>query len=165
VTGGSPAPVELTGDPAFARRVQRLALTSAVVLGIILWLATATVPGRRLVAVSLLGGWILMPSLLWLSLRWPRLRYGLVLPSFLVSAGLLVICFLAPPPHLMARAGWWLVAAGVLLGGVLGMWLWFRWLPVPATLTHPFSPARWRLIAIHIGLIVVGLLFVTVALL
>jgi hypothetical protein len=47
--------------------------------------------------------------------------------------------------------------AGIGLGGVMGLWLWYRLLPVPAALAHPFSPARWLLITVHVSLIVVGM--------
>ena len=48
--------------------------------------------------------------------------------------------------------------AGILLGSVLGLWFWYRVLPVPAALDDPFSPGRWTLIGIHIALIVLGLM-------
>jgi hypothetical protein len=58
-----------------------------------------------------------------------------------------------------------LVTAGVLLGGVLGLWFWYRLLPVPAALDDPFSRGRWTLIAVHVSLIVVGLVLAAVELL
>jgi hypothetical protein len=39
---------------------------------------------------------------------------------------------------------------------LLGLWFWYRLLPVPASLDDPFSPGRWTLIAVHIAAIVVG---------
>lgn len=104
-----------------------------------------------------------MPSILGFSLRWPTLRYVLVLPSFLVSVGLLAVCAMTPPANRVARAGWLFITVGVLLGGLLGVWFWFRWLPVPGGLAHPFSRGRRTLIAIHVFLIVVGLALVSIA--
>ena len=99
-----------------------------------------------------------MPVLLMLSLRWPWARYGLALPSTLVGGGLVAICLTALPPDWgAARVGWLMTTAGVLMGGVLGLWFWFRLAPVPRFLDDPFGPGRWALVAVHIGLIVVGL--------
>ena len=104
-----------------------------------------------------------MPAILWFSLRRPRLRYGLALPSALVTAALLVICATALPADAFAQAGWLLLTAGILVGGLLGFWFWFRWLPVPASLHEPFAPGRWLLVAIHVALVVVGLLLAGLA--
>nr|MDQ3328226.1 hypothetical protein [Chloroflexota bacterium] len=71
-------PVELTDDPAFARRIVRLARTSCVALGLVWWLAVATLDAHPALDLSLAVGWVLMPSLLLLSLRRPLLRYALV---------------------------------------------------------------------------------------
>jgi hypothetical protein len=49
------------------------------------------------------------------------------------------------------------MTAGVLFGGMLGVWFWFRWLPVPRGLHEPFSRARWGLIGVHVSLIVAGI--------
>lgn len=152
--------LELTSDPAFARRVVRLAATSAVVLGLIWWLARSTLQVDALIDRALLGGWLLMPTMLTLSLRRPRLRYALAIPSGLVGAALVAICLTSLPANGMSRLGWMLVTGGVLLGGTLGLWFWFRWMPVPPGLADPFSPGRWRLIALHVGLIVTGLILV-----
>jgi hypothetical protein len=57
----------------------------------------------------------------------------------------------------MAALGWVLIAVGLLLGGLLGGWFWFRWAPVPRVLDEPFAPARWWLIAVHVGFICAGL--------
>jgi hypothetical protein len=99
-----------------------------------------------------------MPALLFASLRDPRWRYVLVLPSTLVGVPLLAICAFWLPEGPVAAAGWLLVTAGILLGSVLGLWFWYRVLPVPAALDDPFSPGRWTLIGIHIALIVLGLM-------
>src|SRR5258705_3506204 len=95
-----------------------------------------------------------MPSILALSLRRPRLRYALILPSSLVTVALVAICVTALPEGQVARAGWVLITTGVFLGGILGAWFWFRWLPVPAALADPFSRGRRALIASHGCLIV-----------
>jgi hypothetical protein len=101
-----------------------------------------------------------MPSILWLSLRHPKMRYALILPSSLVSFALLAICLTALPNEADSRTGWLLVTGGVLLGGLLGLWFWFRWLPVPAQLHDPFSAGRWALVCIHISMILAGLTFI-----
>ena len=149
--------IEITADQQFARRVIRLAWTSLVALGTIWWLAVITLKAHWFIDAGLLAGWALMPSILWASLRWPRARYALVLPSSLVGLGLLAICLTALPHEAGPRTGWLLVTTGVLLGGLLGLWFWFRWLPVPAWLHDPFSPGRWALVCLHISLILVGL--------
>jgi hypothetical protein len=158
---GEPA-IELTTDKRFARRVIRLAWTSLATLGFIWWLDTGTLESHWGIGVGLLGGWVLMPSILWLSLRWPEVRYALVLPSSLVSLALLAICLTALPDQAVPRTGWVLVTSGVFLGGLLGLWFWFRWLPVPAQLHDPFSPGRWALVCVHISLILGGLTLIVV---
>ncbi len=156
-------PVELTNDPGFARRIVRLALTSCVALGLVWWLAITTLEAHPATGISLAAGWLLMPSLLLLSLRRPRLRYALVLPSSLVGLPLLAISAGSLATEPAARAGWLLLSAGILLGGVLGIWFWFRWLPVPAFLHDPFSRGRWLLVGLHISLVVGGLALVGVS--
>jgi hypothetical protein len=59
-----------------------------------------------------------------------------------------------------AAAGWALVAGGALVGDMLGLWFWFRLFPVPPALRDPFSLGRWTLVAVHVALIVSGLLLV-----
>ena len=152
-------PVELTNDRAFSGRVIRLAATSAVVLGL-LWASGTTLDANPSIEKALAGGWILMPSILALSLRWPRLRYALMLPSVMVVGALLAITATALPESLGARVGWLLITLGVLEGSVLGMWFWFRWVPVPVGLDDPFARARWLLIFFHVASIVVGLVLV-----
>ena len=149
--------VELTADPRFARRVVRLALVSVIALGLIFWFWALARQGPALIGAGLAAGWILMPGVLLLSLRWPTLRYGLVVPSAAVGLALLGLCLWDLPPAPLARAGWLSILCGVLLGSLLGAWFWFRWLPVPAALHDPYSPGRWALIGIHVGLIVFGL--------
>src|SRR4029077_8022063 len=128
-------PIEMTSDSRFARRVIRLAATSVIALGLIFF-QYALMPGGSAPILIVLGaGWILMPAILVLSLRLPALRYGLVVPSALVSFALAAICLGNIPTSATARSGWLLVTCGVWLGGLLGVWFWLRWLPVPANLT------------------------------
>jgi hypothetical protein len=151
-----PVPVELTEDPRIRRRVRRLAAVSAVALGLVWGLAVTTTEAGGIVESALLAGWILMPTVLLGSLRDVRLRYGLVAPSALVSVGLLVIVVDASPGG-VAGLGWLLILLGVLLGGLMGGWFWYRLLPVPRSLDAPDATGRWALIAVHVALIVVGL--------
>lgn len=153
-------PVELTSDPAFAKRVIRLAMTSAVALGLICVLAAVTLETNRGIRVSLALGWVLMPTILLLSLRRPVLRYALAVPSGLVGVALLLICAGDVPNGSIARAGWTLLTAGILVGSVLGIWFWFRWLPVPDRLHPPFSSGRWALIVLHVLLMTAGIVLI-----
>jgi hypothetical protein len=155
---GRALPVELSADAHFAGRVRRLGFTAMVALGVLWALATITLGAPVAVDLALLLGWLLMPALLFASLRDPRWRYALVLPSTLVGVPLLAICAFWLPEGPVAAAGWLLVTAGILLGSVLGLWFWYRLLPVPAALDDPFSPGRWTLIGIHIAMIVLGLM-------
>lgn len=152
-------PVELTSGGRFERRVKRLAVVSAVALGLVWVLVVRTLDAPPALGAAFAAGWLLMPSTLLGSLTRPRLRYGLVVPASLISAGLLAVCIGWLPAVPSIALGWVLMTAGVALGGMLGLWLWYRLLPVPATLDDPFSPARWTLIAIHVGLIVAGFAF------
>jgi hypothetical protein len=101
-------------------------------------------------------GWISMPAVLTWSLRDARARYLLVVPSSLVTLGLLAVSIGWAPASTPAAAGWLLMTAGVLLGGALGLWLWFRLLPVPVALDDPLASGRWGLIAVHVALVVIG---------
>ena len=147
-------------DPAMLARVKRLALVSAFALGGIFVLAVSTLDADPAINAALAAGWLLMPLLLIASLRARALRYLLVVPSTLVSLGLLGIVITALPDNGIARAGWVLITIGVLLGGMLGIWFWFRLLPVPPSLNDPFSRGRWTLIGTHVVMIVVGLVLV-----
>lgn len=157
-------PVELSADPRFAGRVRRLAATAVVALGLIWALATTTLEAPPLVVVMLALGWVTMPSILAASLARPRLRYALVVPSVLVGTGLLAISAAWLPSNAFASAGWVLLTVGVLLGGLLGLWFWFRLAPVPEGLDDPFSRARMALIGVHVTLIVAGLSLAALAL-
>ena len=157
-------PVEISPDPRFARRVRRLTLVSAVALGLIWGLAIGTLEAPPLVGAAFAAGWLLMPLILAASLRRPWLRYGLTLPASLVTVALLAVCvgWLPDPP--LAAAGWVLMTAGIALGGSLGLWLWYRLLPVPGALDDPFARARWVLVAVHVALVVAGVALAALAL-
>ena len=160
---GRPTPVELTDDPRVVGRVRRLAAVSAVMLGLIWVLAVATLEAPFVVNAALLAGWLLMPLTLLASLANLAARYWLVLPSTLVSLGLLAVVIGWLPDDPVAAAGWLLMLAGVALGGGMGLWLWFRVLPVPERLDDPVSPGRWALIGVHVALVVGGVLLVVAA--
>ncbi len=157
------AAVEMRADPRFAGRIRRLAGTSVVALGLIWLLGTLRLDAHPAIGGALAGGWLSMPVILWLSLRRPTLRYGLIVPSALVSLALVAICATALPADPLGRAGWFTLTSGILFGGVLGFWFWFRWLPVPTGLDDPFAPSRWLLVAIHVGLVTAGLLLADLA--
>jgi len=150
-------PVELTADRRITRRVKRLAATSAVALGLIWFLAVTTLEAPVPIDAALAAGWILMPAVLVTSLWRPSMRYGLIVPATLVGSGLAAISLGWLPEDPIASTGWLLMTVGVLLGGVMGLWLWFRVVPVPATLDDPVSARRWALIVLHVGLITTGL--------
>ena len=157
-------PVELSADPRFAGRIRRLAATAVVALGLIWALASTTLEAPPLVVVMLALGWVTMPAILVASLAHPRLRYALAVPSTLVGSGLLAISAGWLPANAIAAAGWLLMTVGILLGGLLGLWFWFRLVPVPDGLDDPFSPGRMALIGVHIALIVAGLSLAALAL-
>lgn len=150
-------PIELTADRRFAGRVRRLALTAVVALGLIWAMAITTLDAPPIVGIALAAGWATMPTILFASLPRPRLRYALVVPSTLVGMGLLAISARWLPANAITATGWLLMTAGILLGGLLGLWFWFRLVPVPEPLDDPFSPARLALIGVHIALIVIGM--------
>jgi hypothetical protein len=159
-----PVPLELSHDPRFRRRVIRLAAVSSVALGMVWGLAVMTLDAPIVLAAALLAGWILMPTMLLASLSRPYLRYGLVVPSSLVTIGLVAAVVGWLPDGPMPAAGWVLMTGGVALGGALGLWLWYRVLPVPAALHDPFSVGRWVLVAVHVGMIVTGFALASTAL-
>ena len=129
--------MEMTGDPRFRGRVRRLAITSGVAL--------------------LLGGWPAMFTVLTLSLARPSIRRLVVVPAVIVTTALIGICLLELPSSALARAGWLALTAGILMGGGMGAWFWYRWIPVPRTLHDPYAPSRLALIAAHVGLVVGGI--------
>lgn len=150
-------PVELTRDRRFGRRIKRLAVVSAVALGLIWALVVTTLEAPAAVDTVFAVGWLLMPAAFLASLAHPRLRYGLVLPASLVSIGLVAVVIGWLPGDPMVAAGWLLMTAGVAFGGCLGLWFWYRLLPVPGRLDDPFSTGRWSLIGIHVALVVAGI--------
>ena len=162
---GRALPVELSADARFAGRVRRLAFTAMVALGVVWAVAVLTLEAPLAADLSLLFGWVLMPAILFASLADPRWRYALVLPSSLVGVPLLAICAFWLPASSVAAVGWLSVTAGIALGSAIGLWFWYRLVPVPAALEDPFSPGRWTLIAVHVALIVVGLTLAATALL
>jgi hypothetical protein len=153
--------LEMSGDPGFLPRVRRLAGVSSVALGVV-WLLgmKTTEPHSVVLDGALLAGWILMPTVLWASIRRPQIRPWVFLPSALVTVGLVVLCLTSLPHDPLVVFGWLLTTAGILFGGLLGGWFWFRWLPVPSPLDEPFAAGRWALIAAHVLMIVAGLALV-----
>lgn len=153
--------IEMSSDLLFLPRVRRLARVSAVALGVIWFLATrATEPHGAAIDGALLAGWVLMPTVLWASIRRPGMRTLVFLPSALVTVGLIALCLTALPGNAAVRVGWLLITGGILFGGLLGGWFWFRWFPVPASLDAPFSSGRWALIIAHVAMIVAGVALV-----
>ena len=155
---GRRTPIELSADPRFAGRIRRLAGTASIALGVIWFLAVATLEAPPAIGVALAAGWLSMPAILIASLERPLLRYALVIPSTLVGLPLLAISIAWLPSGSIAAAGWLLMTGGILMGGVLGLWFWYRLVPVPVVLDDPMSSGRWLLIAVHIALIVSGAL-------
>jgi hypothetical protein len=153
---GRPVPVELTATPVVQRRVKRLAAVSVVALGLIWALAERSLLAPAPVDDVLAAGWLLMPLVLAWSLAVPAARYLVVVPASLVTLGLLAVCAGWLPASPVGATGWVLMTVGVLLGGSLGLWLWFRVLPVPASLDDPGARGRWALIGVHVGLVVGG---------
>ena len=144
--------VELTTDPLFAHRVRRLVWISSVALGVIALLAIRSdAPGWSIAMLA--AGWVLMPMILALSLRRPTVRYGLIIPASLVTVGLLGPMSVSTGASLV---GWVMILIGILVGGTLGMWFWYRWLPVPSGFDDPYSARRIVLIGAHIGLVLCG---------
>jgi hypothetical protein len=155
--------VEMTSDPAFLERVRRLATVSTIALGVMWALAFRTLQAHSAIHLTLLAGWVLMPTVLRVSVQRPRIRLLVAVPATLVGAALVAICVTALPADRVARVGWVAATAGILLGGVLGAWFWYRWLPVPAFLDDPYSRGRWLLIGAHVALVVAGLALVALA--
>jgi hypothetical protein len=148
--------VEMSKDVRFERRLRRLVGVSLVFLGVIAFLAWAKADADARTLALLVSGWILMPTLLFVSISKPLWRYLLAVPAVLMIVGLLRTTLDADT----AVFGWWLITAGIAIGGTLGTWFWYRWLPVPSHLDDPFSPGRWALVAIHVGLVLAGIVLV-----
>jgi hypothetical protein len=151
--------IELSPDAAFARRVVRLATVSAIMLGVIWWLSRER-GASPMASAWLLAGWIAMPLLLAVSLWQPVLRLLLIVPSTLVTAGVLLAAMTAEP---RSHAGWLALLAGLLLGDVLGVWLWLGVAPSRGEWADPFSPSRWAAIGVHVALVLVGVAIVFAA--
>jgi hypothetical protein len=150
------AGVELTGDRLFEHRIRRLVVISAVALGSIWGLAVAD-DASTWILVLLGIGWVLMPAVLAMSLRRPMARYALMIPASFVSIGLAAMTISAPGSTVV---GWMLVTAGIVFGGFIGMWFWFRWLPVPRPFDDPFGVPRLALVGAHVGLVLAGMTMV-----
>ena len=144
--------IELTGDRLFRYRVRRLVAISSVALGVIWGLAFVEDPSTW-VLVLLVVGWVSMPTILAASLNRPSVRYALIVPASAVSVGLIGLVMAAPQDTVI---GWLFITAGILLGGSLGVWFWFRWLPVPRILDDPFGWPRVTLVGLHLALVLVG---------
>jgi hypothetical protein len=151
-------PVELTADPRITARVRRLIVVSVVALGVIWALERITLVLPEPLELALAFVWVLMPVVLAASLAVPRLRYLLVGPALLESLALIALAVGWLPEDLLPALGWLLIASGILVGGTLGLWLWYRLLPVPTRLDDPLAPARWVLISVHVVVTVAGML-------
>lgn len=151
--------VELTHDRTFEARVRRLSVVSLVALGTITWLAIRD-NASTAVILLLIAGWISMPTVLRASLRRPGLRYALSVPAVLFAGGLTVFSTSLPDLAATSAAGWWTITVSLWFGAMLGMWLWFRWLPVPTRLIDPFALGRLTLVTAHIGGVLIGIALV-----
>ena len=152
--------VELTANRLFAHRIRRLIVISTIALGAIWGLAVAD--DAEVWVLVLLGvGWLTMPTILALSLRRPMLRYALLVPANAVAIGLIGMSLTAPDS---TEGGWLLVTIGIVVGGALGAWFWFRWLPVPRAFDDPYGTPRVALVGLHIGLVLVGIAMVVAGL-
>ena len=156
----SRAGLEMTGDRVFAHRVRRLVGVSTVALGVFWGLAFMDdAPGWVLALLAI--GWVLMPAVLAVSIHRPMMRYALVVPATVVPVGLTGMVMVAPAATVN---GWIIMTIGILFGGFLGLWFWFRWLPVPRILDDPFRSARVTLVGIHIALVLAGVTIVAAGL-
>ena len=136
-------------------RVRRLGAVSAIALGITWWLSREVEGAGFAEHSALIAGWVLMPATLAASLVDSRMRFLLAIPATLISLAVMRLAWLEFP-----SAGWTLLAAGLLLGSLLGTWFWFRWAPVPPALEEPFGPGRKALVAVHVTMVVVGMVLV-----
>jgi hypothetical protein len=157
VTIGRRVGIEMTGHPRFRSRVRRLAITSGVALGVIWAMAVRTLDASRSIEGLLLAGWVTMPTVLGLSLTRSSIRRLVVAPTLLVTAALIGICLWELPHAGLARAGWLALTAGILMGGGMGVWFWYRWIPVPRAFDDPYARARSTLIAVHVALVLGGI--------
>ena len=154
------AGLEMSGDRLFTHRVRRLVAVSVLALGVI-WLLAFLDGAPVWVLAFLAVGWILMPTVLAVSVHRPLMRYALAVPATVVPVGLAGMMTTASGA---TAAGWAVLTGGIVFGGSLGLWFWFRWLPVPRVLDDPFGWPRVSLLGVHIALVLVGAAMVTVAL-
>jgi len=144
--------LEMTTDRIFGHRVRRLVVITAVGLGVLA--GFAYLDGAPLWALGMLGfGSLSVPFTLACSLRRPRARRALLVPAVAVPIGLAGVAGAASEA---TAAGWIVALAGLAAGAFLGLWFWFRWLPVPWILDDPFGWPRVALVGVHIGLILAG---------
>lgn len=155
---GAPG-VELTHDPPFEARIRRLSVVSLIALGAITGLAIRD-GASTTVVLLLTTGWVLMPTVLRASLRRPGLRYALSIPATLVAGGLTLFSTTLSGNGDPAVVGWWMITVSLWFGAALGMWLWYRWIPVPRWLDAPFGLGRLVLVTLHIGGVLIGIAFV-----
>ncbi len=144
--------LEMTRDRLFTHRVRRLVWVSVFALGVI-WVMALMDDAPVWVLALLAAGWLLMPSILAVSLRRPTMRYALIIPATVVPIGLAWMVLTASEATL---TGWILMTVGILFGGFLGMWFWVRWFPVPRVFSDPYGVPRVALIGVHIALILAG---------
>ena len=165
-TRASWLPVELTHDRASSVASDGWRSSARSRSGLIWALVVTSLDAPAVVDVGFAAGWLLMPSTLVASLaaadapvraRRPRVAGLARPPGGLSSAG----C----PPTPVAATGWLAYPdGGRRLGAGLGLWFWYRLLPVPAALDDPFSAGRWALVGAHIGLVVAGAILAAIAL-
>ena len=155
-------------NPPFSRsvvpdaRIKRLAIVSSVALGVIWLLAARSNDGTPAIEGALFAGWLLMPLVLASSLVRPRLLPALLLPSTLVSLGLLAISLNARESGSSDAPGWLLLLSGILLGDLLGAWLWFGVGPLPRCMRDPFGLPRSGLIGLHVALVAGGMALIAI---
>ena len=152
--------IELTEDRLFRHRVRRLVAISTVALGVIWGLAFVD-DASAWILVFRVFALVSMPTILAAPQHQPSLRYALIVPATAVSVGLVGMVMIASDQTV---TGWFLITGGILLGGFLGVWFWFRWLPVPRILDDPFDWPRVALVSLHLALVLAGAAFVAVGL-
>jgi hypothetical protein len=117
---GQAVRIELSNEPRFSRRVRRLGVVSLVAPGLIWWVAATRLATPQPLLVAQLAGWWLMPAVPFASLPFPSIRPPLIIPATLITAPVLAIVAGRLPGQPIAGLGWLLVAAGLLLGDLMG---------------------------------------------
>ncbi|MGE0598107.1 MAG: hypothetical protein AB7P41_01610 [Dehalococcoidia bacterium] len=117
-----------------------------------IWWLSLGIDDTTVASLALAIGWVTMPSILLVSLRVPRLKFGLAVPAGLVTLGAAWLAVLEFP-----SVGWSLVAGGTSMGGLVGAWLWFAWAPIPAAFASPNARPRLALLTVHVAIIVAGI--------